>query len=72
MQTKMHNKTHMSRKTAGLIVGAVTGAAAGTVLALVSTPKSSACRKVNGFTRAAESFLDTTGSVFLGMADMLR
>lgn len=62
----------MSHKAAGVIVAAVTGAAAGTMLALVSSPKKSVCKKANGFTKAAGKMLDTAGTVFLGMADVLK
>ncbi|MBQ7820991.1 MAG: hypothetical protein IJ391_01730 [Clostridia bacterium] len=62
----------MSGKTAGVIVAAVTGAAAGTMIALVSTPKKTACRKVNNFAKSTSRVLDTAGTIFISMADMLK
>lgn len=63
---------NMSHKTAGVIVAAVTGAAAGTMIALVSSPKKAPCRKLNSFTKTTSRILDTAGTVFLNMSDMLK
>ncbi len=62
----------MSGKTATVIVSAVTGAAAGTMIALISSQKKSTCRKVNSFAKSTSRLLDTAGTIFLGMSDLLK
>lgn len=63
----------MSNKTTGMIIAAVTGAAAGTMIALVSNSKKSASIiKSNPLSKTASNILDTAGTVMLNMSDMLR
>ena len=62
----------MSTKATSVIVAAVTGAAAGTMIALVSSPKKTACRRVNNFAKNTSRLLDTAGTIFISMADILK
>ena len=56
-----------------MIIAAVTGAAAGTVIALVNNSKKSAMTvKSNPISKTASHILDTAGTVMLNMSDMLR
>ena len=63
----------MSGKTTGMIIAAVTGAAAGTMIALVNSSKKSAMTvKSNPISKTASHILDTAGTVMLNMSDMLK
>ena len=56
-----------------MIIAAVTGAAAGTMIALVSNSKKPASViKGNPLSKTASNILDTAGTVMLNMSDMLR
>lgn len=61
----------MSQKTTNVIIAAVTGAAAGTMIALVSPAKNSVTKKVNSFARTTSHLLSTAGTVFLNLSDMI-
>lgn len=66
----------MMNKTTGVIIAAVTGAATGTAVALMSSGKTKMHKKChahdNSFSKTAGRILDTAGTVLLNMSDMLR
>ena len=63
---------HIPGKTTGVIIAAVTGAAAGTMVALVASPKKNCHHKTSSFAKTTSHILDTAGTIILKMSDMLK